>query len=72
MAGLTAVNGAVYFTAYTVSSGFQVWQSDGTAAGTVMDTDFNRYDTFHPVVDHPLIFLRGGYGLFSPPADQQS
>jgi ELWxxDGT repeat protein len=35
---LTNVGGTLYFTAYTGVSGYQVWQSDGTAAGTVMDT----------------------------------
>ena len=35
---LTDVNGTLYFAAYTSANGFQVWQSNGTAAGTVMDT----------------------------------
>ena len=35
---LIDVNGTLYFAAYTTKNGYQVWQSDGTAAGTVMDT----------------------------------
>jgi ELWxxDGT repeat protein len=38
---LTDAAGTLYFTAYTAQGGFQVWQSDGTAAGTVADTALN-------------------------------
>ena len=31
-------NGVLYFSAYTTKTGFQFWQSNGTAAGTTMDT----------------------------------
>lgn len=37
-ANLTDVNGKLYFTANDGPDGFQVWTSDGTAAGTVMAT----------------------------------
>jgi ELWxxDGT repeat protein len=47
-ANLTAFNGAVYFTAYTTTNGYQVWQSDGTAAGTVRDTNLNTGATNVP------------------------
>jgi ELWxxDGT repeat protein len=35
---LTNVNGLLYFTEYTMATGFQLWQSNGTGAGTVKDT----------------------------------
>jgi ELWxxDGT repeat protein len=35
------VNGTLFFTAYTLSGGYQVWQSNGTSAGTVADTSLN-------------------------------
>ena len=41
VANLTDVNGTLYFTAYTPGSGYQVWQSDGTAAGTEADTSLS-------------------------------
>jgi ELWxxDGT repeat protein len=40
-ASLTVLSGKLYFTAYTAAKGYQVWQSDGTASGTVMDTSLN-------------------------------
>jgi ELWxxDGT repeat protein len=43
-----ALNGVLYFTAYTPTSGYQVWQSNGTAGGTVMDTSLNTGATNVP------------------------
>jgi ELWxxDGT repeat protein len=42
------MNGTLYFTAYTPATGYQVWQSDGTAARTVMDTNLNTGGTQIP------------------------
>ena len=36
---MTEMNGAVYFTAFTVNAGNELWKSDGTSAGTVMVRD---------------------------------
>jgi ELWxxDGT repeat protein len=38
---LTAVNGALYFVATDGTDGYQLWESDGTADGTVRLTDVN-------------------------------
>ncbi|MGL5094648.1 MAG: ELWxxDGT repeat protein, partial [Planctomycetia bacterium] len=38
---LTNVGGAIYFRANDGSSGFELWKSDGTAAGTVLLKDVN-------------------------------
>jgi trimeric autotransporter adhesin len=45
---LTVSNGLLFFTAYTTQSGYQVWQTDGTTAGTVMDTTLNTGGTTIP------------------------
>src|SRR6185295_13558 len=36
---LTAVGSTVFFSAYSVAAGQELWKSDGTAAGTVMVKD---------------------------------
>src|SRR5262249_23462401 len=36
---LTNVNGPLFFTVFTVGSGYELWKSDGTAAGTVLVKD---------------------------------
>ena len=36
---MQAVNGTLYFSAYTSAAGRELWQSDGTAAGTVQMAD---------------------------------
>jgi ELWxxDGT repeat protein len=38
VANLDVLGGALYFTAYTTTGGYQVYQTGGTAAGTVADT----------------------------------
>ena len=38
---LTNVNGALFFAAYTGVDGWELWKSDGTAAGTVLVKDIN-------------------------------
>ena len=38
---LTNVNGTLYFQADDGVHGFELWKSDGTAAGTVMVKDIN-------------------------------
>lgn len=48
--GLTNANGTLFFFAYTVSTGVELWRSDGTAAGTVLVRDVrpgqsSAYDT---------------------------
>jgi ELWxxDGT repeat protein len=39
--GLTNVNGTLYFSAYDGIHGSELWQSDGTAAGTTLVQDIN-------------------------------
>lgn len=36
---LVDVNGVLYFSAYTINEGYELWKSDGTEAGTVMVKD---------------------------------
>ena len=38
---LTNVDGTLYFEASNATDGFELWKSDGTAAGTVMVKDIN-------------------------------
>jgi ELWxxDGT repeat protein len=38
---LTNVNGTLFFTAYNATTGRELWQSDGTTAGTVLVQDLN-------------------------------
>ena len=45
---LTDVSGTVYFSAFTTSGGYQVWQSDGTSVGTVQDTSLATGNTNVP------------------------
>ncbi len=40
-AGFVEINGIIYFSATTGSSGCELWKSNGTAAGTVMVKDIN-------------------------------
>lgn len=40
-ANLTEVNGVVYFTAATPSTGTELWKTDGTPEGTVLVQDIN-------------------------------
>jgi ELWxxDGT repeat protein len=39
--GLTDVNGTLFFSAYDGSSGYELWSSDGTTAGTLLVKDIN-------------------------------
>jgi len=39
--GFTVFNNAVYFSAFDGASGFELWKSDGTEAGTVRVKDIN-------------------------------
>lgn len=43
-----SIGGIVYYTADDVVHGWQVWKTDGTAAGTSMVSDFNAPDGFYP------------------------
>ncbi len=38
----TALNGMVYFSAFTTKHGTELWQSDGTIKGTTLTADLNR------------------------------
>ena len=51
----TNVNGTLFFTASDGSSGFELWKSDGTAAGTVCVADINPgyFSTTGPVSSSP-------------------
>ena len=57
---LLAVNGKVYFNAWTQDHGFEPWVSDGTAAGTRMivdaNVDGNSFSRFEAVND--FVFIR--------------
>ena len=44
-ADLTNVNGTLYFQADDGAHGFELWKSDGTAAGTVMVKDIDPGST---------------------------
>src|SRR5439155_6458138 len=48
LGSLTNVNGKLFFSAYEATDGYELWQSDGTAAGTVMVKDINpgTYSSF--------------------------
>ena len=64
---LTNVNGTLYFAAYTSENGFQVWQSNGTAAGTVMDTSLAKGATAPSdltAVGNDLYFMAPGATLW--------
>ena len=61
---LTDLNGMLYFAAYTNKYGYQVWQSDGTAAGTVIDTTTLSTGAANPPADFALI---GSLVFFTAP-----
>jgi ELWxxDGT repeat protein len=62
------VAGTLYFAAYTTKSGFQVWKSDGTSSGTVMDTSLNTGSSHIPsdlgVMGSSLFFTAPGATLW--------
>jgi ELWxxDGT repeat protein len=62
----------LFFTAYTAQSGYQVWQSNGTAAGTVMDTSLNTGGSNIPTdfafMGTTLFLTAPGASLWSMPA----
>ena len=39
--GLTELNGVIYYAATDSASGYELWRSDGTAAGTYLFQDLN-------------------------------
>lgn len=39
--GLTAVGNTLYFIAYDAITGYELWKSDGTTAGTIQAMDLN-------------------------------
>jgi len=41
--GAVALDGAYYFTGYDADSGFELWRSDGTTAGTILACDINLF-----------------------------
>ena len=41
MYNLAAVGSTLYFRAYDVTNGYELWKSDGTSSGTVMVKDIN-------------------------------
>ncbi len=53
---ITDVNGTVYFAGNDGSHGFELWKSDGTAAGTVMVKDINPAGD---AVQGPMINVNG-------------
>src|SRR5262249_9775741 len=61
-ADLTNVNGTLFFPADDGVHGYQVWKSDGTAAGTVPLTNFNLGGTPYP--DSPYNLTNVGETLF--------
>ncbi len=77
LTNLTDVNGTLYFAAYTSANGFQVWQSNGTASGTVMDTGLAKGTTAPAdltAVGNDLYFTAPGATLWewAPSASQST
>jgi uncharacterized protein (TIGR03118 family) len=73
---LTNVNGLVYFAATDGSRGTELWQSDGTAAGTVLVQDINpgsasSYPSYLTAMNNKLYFAATdpthGTELWDPP-----
>src|SRR5437867_7382248 len=65
---LVDVNGTLFFSAY-VGSGYELWKSDGTAAGTVLVKDFSpdsdgRRPSQLVNANGTLFFADRGYGLW--------
>lgn len=61
-----ALNGVVYFSANNGSSGYELWKSDGTEAGTVMVKDItvgssSTFSTNTPIVvyNNEIFFMKG-------------
>jgi ELWxxDGT repeat protein len=55
-------NGKLFFTAYTVDQGVELWRSDGTTKGTVIFADINtKTDVGQPVGSYPAyaVLIRG-------------
>src|SRR5262245_51844974 len=46
---LTNVNGTLFFRTNDISTGYELWKSDGTAAGTVLVKDINPAGSSSPV-----------------------
>ena len=74
---LTAVGDSLFFSASDGSSGYELWKSDGTAAGTVLVADISRgptgsYPSEITGVGNSLFFSAIGAGGFDlGPADQE-
>jgi ELWxxDGT repeat protein len=49
---LTAVNGTLFFTAYTAATGVELWKSDGTASGTDLVMNINPGTDFQNSPQH--------------------
>ena len=62
---LTYVNGMLYFSANTPTYGTELWQSDGTAAGTTMVQDIYP----GPLGSNPTNFVVFGTTLFFTATD---
>jgi ELWxxDGT repeat protein len=67
-ANLTVVNGTLYFSAYTTPQGYQLWQTNGTSGGTVVDTSLNTGGSNVPsnmaVMGTTLFFTAPGASLW--------
>jgi ELWxxDGT repeat protein len=61
---LAVADGLLLFTAYTTNNSYQVWQSNGTAAGTVRDANLNTGGSNIPtnfvVMGTALVFTAPG------------
>ena len=69
LSSLTNVGGTLEFSAYTVAHGYQVWQSNGTASGTVMDTNMSaaraQRATSLAAIGATLLFLESGASFWA-------
>jgi ELWxxDGT repeat protein len=67
----TLANGLRFFAEYTTQNGYQLWQGDGTATGTVIDTSLNTGGSNVPtdfvVMGTTLFFTAPGASLWSLP-----
>ncbi len=71
----TALNGLVYFSAFTTKHGTELWQSDGTIRGTKLTADLNRGVNFNESASSSRPVIMGSQGnhlIFNADNDETS